>query len=161
MWLAHNPKTWIIPLSLNWCQCLIPIKIIPNYISNNVYDWLKWRCSSNYVKRQTEIYKMHCGIDEIDWDAYQHTGVASCCWGRRGCTREGLETVLDSWFLAEDLCVVQWYKHNCMLYQLWVEKVACGFLAKLPPAMAWNVANITFVITNACPAWYNLLCLPK
>jgi hypothetical protein len=46
----------------------------------------------------------------------QHTGVASCCWGWPwwDCTREGLETALDSWFLAEDLCVVQWYAHHCM-----------------------------------------------
>ena len=30
--------------------------------------------------------------------------------------REGLETALDSWLLAEDLCVAQWYAHRCMLY---------------------------------------------
>ena len=32
------------------------------------------------------------------------------------CTRKGLETTLDSWFLAEDLCVVQWHARRCMLY---------------------------------------------
>ena len=32
------------------------------------------------------------------------------------CTREGLETTLDPWFLAEDLCVVQWHARRCMLY---------------------------------------------
>ena len=30
------------------------------------------------------------------------------------------ETTLDSWFLAEDLCVVQWHARRCMLYLLGV-----------------------------------------
>ena len=30
--------------------------------------------------------------------------------------REVLETALDSWFLAKDLCVVQWHMRCCILY---------------------------------------------
>ena len=34
-------------------------------------------------------------------------GWLQCCWGRPWgrCTRKGLETTLDSWLLAEDLCI--------------------------------------------------------
>ena len=61
---------------------------------------------------------MHWEFVANDGDAHQHTGVASCCWGRPWgcCTRIGIETTLDSWFLAEDLCVVQWHVCRCMLY---------------------------------------------
>ena len=30
--------------------------------------------------------------------------------------RIGLETTLDSWFLAENLCDLQWHARRCMLY---------------------------------------------
>ena len=49
-----------------------------------------------------------------------NTGVRSCWWSRPWecctCTREGIRTALDSWSLAEDLCVMQWHACLCMMY---------------------------------------------
>ena len=47
----------------------------------------------------------------------KNTKVALYRWGRpwECCTREGLKTVLDSWFLAEDRFVAQWHVCHCIV----------------------------------------------
>ena len=81
------------------------------YAQNECWEW--WRCS------------------------HQHIGVAASCWGRPWdfSIRKGFGTVLDSWFIAEALCVVQWHARRCILYLSpevpWPYKVDTGKCKKV------------------------------
>ena len=67
-----------------------------------------------------------CRLCEYAWilllmmEMLTNTGVGSCWWSRPWecctCTREGIGAALDSWSLAEDLCVMQWHACLCMMY---------------------------------------------
>ena len=89
LWVLDKLRNWDALFLLEWTECL------------NASDM-----------------NMHSKFFANDRNAHQHTGVASCCLGRpwECVTRGSLETALDSWFLAEDLCVAQWQALHRNLY---------------------------------------------
>ena len=106
---------WAWEIRVGYC-C---IEIQPNM--QTMMSWQTWYLfnrEKRWLCQNADYVNMHWEFVANDGDAHQHTGGASCCWGRpwECCTREGLETALDSWFLAEDLSVVQWHTDRCMLY---------------------------------------------
>ena len=87
---------------------------------------IHFRCESSVceVSPGTKICTRNLNLNYLQKWEMQHnktnsknTKVASCRLGRpwECCTREGLKTVLDLWFLAEDRFVAQWHVRHCIV----------------------------------------------
>lgn len=94
--------------TLRWWQWFDRKGNIPALVWLSVKAW-EWCGSHCYIV--TANNKTHWGQVVNEWDAHQCKEVASCCWRQRWgwFTKKGLQTALDWWFVAEDLCVAQWY----------------------------------------------------
>ena len=101
---------------------------------NQICNMQELSCSTETNADYVKIAIMWIFTQEVvanDGDAHQLPAVASCCWSRPWvcCTREGLKTALDTWFLAEDLCDVQLHACRYMLYLIFGSRYTIFYLS--------------------------------
>ena len=90
------------------------IEIQPN--TQTMMSWQTWYLfnrKKRWLCQNADYVNMHWTFVANDGDAHQHTGGGLHA---AGAGHENFVLEMASWFLAEDLSVVQWHTDSCMLY---------------------------------------------